>query len=51
MIKFRDHHTFLPVFLIALPTVLDPLLRTLLPSHLHDQREGLLAPALPIGVD
>jgi hypothetical protein len=29
-----DRHTLLPVFFIALPPVLGPLLRALLPSHL-----------------
>jgi hypothetical protein len=49
-----DGHTLLPIFLIALPPVLGPPLRALLSSHLHESLkgpEGLLAPALPIGVD
>jgi hypothetical protein len=30
-----DHHTFPPLFLLALPPVLGPLLRSLLPGHLR----------------
>jgi hypothetical protein len=31
-----DHHTLLPIFLIALPSVLGAPLRALLPGHLHE---------------
>jgi hypothetical protein len=31
-----DRHTLLPVFFVALPPALGPLLRLLLPGHLHE---------------
>src|SRR5215472_17614124 len=34
-----DHHTLPPVFFLALPTVLGPLLRLLLPGHLHQSSD------------